>query len=45
MSCLTRHTPNLIRAGDIMNFADFYKQSIDDPQAFWADEAKLIDWN
>ena len=28
-----------------MNFADFYKQSIDNPQAFWADEAKLIDWN
>ncbi|HEY0846708.1 MAG TPA: propionate--CoA ligase [Noviherbaspirillum sp.] len=28
-----------------MNYADFYKQSIDNPQAFWANEAKLIDWN
>jgi propionyl-CoA synthetase len=27
-----------------MNFADFYRQSIDDPQTFWANEAKLIDW-
>ena len=28
-----------------MNFADFYKKSIDNPQEFWDDEAKLIDWN
>jgi propionyl-CoA synthetase len=28
-----------------MKFADFYKQSINDPQAFWAEEAKLIDWH
>ncbi len=27
-----------------MNFADFYRQSIDDPQTFWGNEAKLIDW-
>jgi propionyl-CoA synthetase len=27
-----------------MTFADFYQQSIKDPQAFWANEAKLIDW-
>jgi propionyl-CoA synthetase len=27
-----------------MNFADFYRQSIDAPQTFWANEAKLIDW-
>lgn len=27
-----------------MNFADFYKKSIDNPQAFWDNEAKLIDW-
>src|SRR3569833_1040697 len=27
-----------------MNYADFYRNSIDDPQAFWASEAKLIDW-
>jgi len=27
-----------------MNFADFYRQSIDDPQTFWTNEAKLIDW-
>jgi len=30
--------------GDAMNFKDFYRQSIDDPQAFWAEEARLIDW-
>lgn len=28
-----------------MNFTDFYRQSIDDPQTFWGNEAKLIDWN
>ena len=28
-----------------MNFADFYRKSIDDPHAFWDNEAKLIDWN
>lgn len=27
-----------------MNFADLYKKSIDNPHAFWDDEAKLIDW-
>lgn len=27
-----------------MNFADFYKRSIENPQAFWDNEAKLIDW-
>jgi propionyl-CoA synthetase len=25
-------------------YAEFYRQSIDDPQAFWAEQAKLIDW-
>ncbi len=28
-----------------MTFAEFYKESIDDPQAFWAKEAGLIDWH
>ncbi|MET3135102.1 propionyl-CoA synthetase [Oxalobacteraceae bacterium GrIS 1.11] len=28
-----------------MNFAQFYKQSIDQPEAFWRAEAALIDWN
>ena len=28
-----------------MNFADFYKDSIDHPQAFWEKEAGLIDWH
>jgi propionyl-CoA synthetase len=28
-----------------MNYADFYRQSIDDPHTFWADQAKLIDWH
>ena len=28
-----------------MNFADFYKESIANPQAFWEKEAGLIDWH
>ena len=28
-----------------MNYADFYKKSINDPQSFWAEEAGLIDWH
>lgn len=27
-----------------MRFADFHTQSIENPQAFWAEEAKRIDW-
>ena len=27
-----------------MSFADFYRNSIDNPQAFWDNEARLIDW-
>jgi len=27
-----------------MTYADFYKNSIDNPEAFWDKEAKLIDW-
>ncbi|MFZ6844462.1 propionate--CoA ligase [Undibacterium sp. RuTC16W] len=27
-----------------MNFADFYKKSINNPQTFWDQEAQLIDW-
>ncbi|WP_194721110.1 propionate--CoA ligase [Noviherbaspirillum malthae] len=27
-----------------MNFADFYQQSVDHPEQFWANEAKRIDW-
>src|SRR5207253_134383 len=27
-----------------MNYADFYQQSISDPQTFWASQACLIDW-
>lgn len=27
-----------------MNFADFYQQSVNDLQTFWAKEAMLIDW-
>ena len=26
------------------NYADFYRQSIDQPDVFWADQASLIDW-
>ncbi len=28
-----------------MNYAEFYKQSIDDPQTFWGKQAELIDWH
>jgi propionyl-CoA synthetase len=27
-----------------MNYADFYRASIDQPDAFWAEQARLIDW-
>ena len=27
-----------------MNFEEFYKESIDQPQAFWQKEAALVDW-
>jgi len=26
-------------------YADFYRRSIDQPEAFWAEQAKLIDWH
>ena len=28
-----------------MTYADFYKQSIDQPDAFWTEQARLIDWH
>src|SRR5450830_885753 len=28
-----------------MNFASFYQQSVDDPNTFWANEARRIDWH
>jgi propionyl-CoA synthetase len=28
-----------------MNYADFYRRSIDDREAFWAEQAKAIDWH
>lgn len=27
------------------SYADFYRQSIDQPDAFWSEQAKLIDWH
>jgi propionyl-CoA synthetase len=27
------------------SYADFYRQSIDQPDVFWAEQAKLIDWH
>ncbi|HLL19820.1 MAG TPA: acetyl-coenzyme A synthetase N-terminal domain-containing protein, partial [Rubrivivax sp.] len=27
-----------------MNYADFYRRSIDDPERFWTEQAALIDW-
>ena len=29
---------------DSPTYADFYRQSIDQPDAFWTEQAKLIDW-
>jgi propionyl-CoA synthetase len=29
---------------NLMNYSDFYRASIDTPDAFWAEQAKLIDW-
>ena len=26
------------------SYANFYKQSIDQPDAFWTEQARLIDW-
>jgi propionyl-CoA synthetase len=28
-----------------VRYADFYRQSIENPEAFWAEQAKLIDWH
>ncbi|MDP1533185.1 MAG: acetyl-coenzyme A synthetase N-terminal domain-containing protein, partial [Rubrivivax sp.] len=28
-----------------MGYADFYRRSIDDRDAFWAEQAALIDWH
>ncbi len=28
-----------------MNYAEFYKQSVDDPQGFWGKQAALISWH
>jgi propionyl-CoA synthetase len=28
-----------------MNYADFYRRSIDDPERFWTEQAALIDWH
>ena len=27
-----------------MNYADFHRRSLDDRDAFWAEQAQLIDW-
>ena len=27
-----------------MRYADFYRRSIEDRDAFWAEQARLIDW-
>ncbi len=34
----------MINAPTPVSYADFYRQSIDHPDAFWAEQAKLIDW-
>ena len=32
------------QAPTAVSYADFYRQSIDQPDAFWTEQAKLIDW-
>ncbi|RYX95735.1 MAG: propionate--CoA ligase [Comamonadaceae bacterium] len=32
------------RQQTMTSYADFYRQSIDEPDAFWTEQAKLIDW-
>ena len=27
-----------------MGYADFYRRSIDEPDEFWAEQARLVDW-
>ncbi len=27
------------------SYADFYRQSVDEPEAFWTEQARLIDWH
>ncbi|WP_457306998.1 acetyl-coenzyme A synthetase N-terminal domain-containing protein, partial [Polaromonas sp. P5_E6] len=27
------------------SYADFYRQSIDQPDTFWTEQAQLIDWH
>jgi propionyl-CoA synthetase len=29
----------------LTHYADFYRQSIDQPEAFWAEQSKLIEWH
>ncbi|MES2279773.1 MAG: propionate--CoA ligase [Pseudomonadota bacterium] len=30
---------------DMTSYADFYRQSVDQPEVFWTEQAKLIDWH
>src|SRR6476620_11927984 len=30
--------------GDSMDYAEFYRRSIDEPDAFWAEQARLVYW-
>ncbi|MDL9997333.1 propionate--CoA ligase [Variovorax sp. J22P240] len=34
------------RQGDMLmsRYAEFYRRSVDDPEGFWAEQARLIDW-
>ncbi|MEO8387257.1 propionate--CoA ligase [Polaromonas sp.] len=34
-----------MRRQKMTRYADFYRQSIDQPEAFWTEQAKLIDWH
>jgi propionyl-CoA synthetase len=27
-----------------MTYAEFYRRSVDEPEAFWGEQARLIDW-
>jgi propionyl-CoA synthetase len=38
-------TKKLYHLETIMNYSDFHQQSVTDPEGFWGNEAKLIDWH
>ena len=36
--------PASLATSSVTPYADFYRRSIDEREAFWAEQAQLIDW-